>query len=63
MARERRTISLKPEVDGVLEDKRGKKNLSTFVNDHFEEEFKPDVEKKRKELTKKEKKKSPIIKK
>jgi len=48
MARERRTVSLKPEVNEVLEDKRGKKNLSTFMNDHFEGEFPKEVEKKKK---------------
>jgi len=60
MARERRTVSLKPEVNEVLEDKRGKKNLSTFMNDHFEGEFPKEVEKKKKELDKKPKIKSPI---
>lgn len=62
MARERRTVSLKVEVDKVLEDKRGKKNLSTYLNDHFEEEFKPEVSKIKKELDKKKSKKSPIAK-
>ena len=57
MARERRTISLKPEVDDVIDDKRGKKSFSTYVNDHFEEEFKSDVAKKKKELDKKSDKK------
>jgi len=61
MARSRRTISLKPEVDEVIDDKRGKKTFSTYVNDHFEEEFKPEVEKKKKEIaTKKKDKNSPI---
>ena len=63
MVRIRRTISLKPEVNEVLEDKRGKKNFSTYVNDHFEEEFKPDGEKKKKELDKKIKTTLPITKK
>jgi len=60
MARERRTVSLKPEVNEVLEDKRGKKNLSTFMNDHFEGEFPKEVEKKKKELDKKPNVKPPI---
>jgi len=60
MARERRTVSLKPEVNEVLEDKRGKKNLSTFMNDHFEGEFPKEVEKKKKELGKKPKVNPPI---
>lgn len=59
MARERRTISLKLEVNEVLEDKRGKKNLSTYMNDHFEGEFPKDVAKKKKELAKLTKK-TPI---
>ena len=63
MARERRTISLKPEVNEVLEDKRGKKNLSTYMNDHFEGEFPKDVAKKKKELEKNSKDKSPVTKK
>jgi len=53
MARERRTISLKPEVDEVIEEKRGKKHFSTYINDHFEDEFSEDVIKKKKELEKK----------
>ena len=56
MARARRTISLKPEVDEVIDDKRGKKTFSTYVNDHFEEEFLSDVKKKIKELDKKKSK-------
>lgn len=60
MARERRTISLKPEVNEVLEDKRGKKNLSTYMNDHFEEEFPKEVEKEKKKIGKNSKAKSPI---
>ena len=56
MARSRRTISLKPEVDEVIDDKRGKKTFSTYVNDHFEEEFPSDVKKKIKELDKKKSK-------
>jgi len=48
MARSRRTISLKPEVDEVIDDKRGKKTFSTYVNDHFEEQFPSDVKKKKK---------------
>jgi len=60
MARERRTVSLKPEVNEVLEDKRGKKNLSTFMNDHFEGEFPKEVGKKKKELDKKPNVKPPI---
>ena len=63
MARERRTVSLKPEVNEVLEDKRGKKNLSTFMNDHFEGEFPKEVEKKKKELSENIKINSPISKK
>ncbi len=63
MARSRRTISLKPEVDEVIDDKRGKKTFSTYVNDHFEEQFPSDVKKKKKEMAKKEIKDSPIIKK
>ena len=63
MARERRTVSLKPEVNEVLEDQRGKKNLSTFMNDHFEGEFPKEVEKKKKELSENIKINSPISKK
>jgi len=62
MARIRRTVSLKPEVNEVLEDKRGKKNLSTFMNDHFEGEFPKEVEKKKKELAKNTKVNPPITK-
>jgi len=51
--RVRRTISLKPEVDNVLEDKRGKNNLSTYLNDFFEDKFKVDINKKSKLLKKK----------
>ncbi len=63
MARERRTISLKLEINAVLEDKRGKKNLSTFINDHFEGEFPKEVEKKQKEICESSKDKLPITKK
>lgn len=63
MARNRRTVSLKPEVNEVLEDKRGKKNLSTYLNDHFEGEFPKDVDKKRKELSKQANGKPPVVKK
>jgi len=63
MARIRRTVSLKPEVDGVLEEKRGKKNLSTFVNEHFEKEFPKQIKEQQILLDKKSKKKIPISKK
>jgi len=63
MARIRRTVSLKPEVDEVLEDKRGKDNLSNFMNGHFEKTFSPEIEKVKKKSAKKKQKKSPITKK
>jgi hypothetical protein len=53
MATVRRTISFKPEVDEVLENKRGKKNLSAFLNGHFEEEFKIKTDKEIKKVDKK----------
>jgi len=60
MVRVRRTISFKPEVDKVIEDKRGKDNISKYMNNHFENEFKEEIKDKRKELNEGSKKSSSI---
>ena len=57
MARKRKTVSFKDNVHGYVDNERGKKSFSTYINDHFEEEIDLKEKKKRKKF------KNPILKK
>lgn len=48
MARVRKTVTFKPKIFDKLDNGRGKKSFSTYVNEEFERLYKLDKKKKKK---------------